>query len=83
MRLIEYMSEGWRIPQNWRLQSARYGTASGGLQGNVCPEGHPLFPPREICPECAQELSIYTPVELSSAVEKFLAFVINSPPDNP
>ena len=52
MRLIEYMSEGWRIPQNWRLQSARYGTASGGLQGSICPEGHLQFPPREICPEC-------------------------------
>ena len=32
------MSEGWRIPQNWRLQPARYGTGSGGLKGSICPE---------------------------------------------
>ena len=52
-RLIIYMSEAWGISREWRLQKTRYGTALGGLRGSVCPEGHLLFPPREICPECA------------------------------
>ena len=78
MRLIGYMSEGWRISANWRLQKTRYGTAQGGLRGSACPEGHLQFPPREPCPQCAQELLTDTPIELSPVIEQFLASLVNS-----
>lgn len=42
------MREGWRISANWRLQKARY-----RLVGEICPDGHFIFPPRDVCPECA------------------------------
>lgn len=47
------MSEAYRISANWRLQKTRYGTARGGLVGEICPDGHLIFPPRDLCPECA------------------------------
>lgn len=42
------------LAQYWREQRTRYGTASGGLVGSICPEGHKHLPLRLICPECAQ-----------------------------
>jgi len=41
------------IARHWRLQRTRYGTARGGLVGEICPDGHLIFPPRDLCPECA------------------------------
>jgi len=37
------------IPRNWRLQAQRY-----RLVGEVCEKcGAKIFPPRDVCPECA------------------------------
>ena len=37
------------IPQHWRLSAQRY-----QLVGEKCPHcGAPIFPPRDVCPECA------------------------------
>lgn len=38
------------ISRNWRLQKQRY-----GLVGEICPKGHKIFPPRDICPHCAEQ----------------------------
>lgn len=43
-----------QVAQYWREQRTRYGTATAGLVGTICPEGHKHFPLRLICPECAQ-----------------------------
>lgn len=44
-------------PQVWWLgQKVRYGTGPGGLKGEVCGAGHPIFPPRDVCPDCADQL---------------------------
>jgi len=40
------------IARHWRLQKTRYGTARGGLVGERCHDGHFIFPPRDLCPEC-------------------------------
>ncbi len=48
-----------QVSQNWRLQGARY-----GLIGEQCPScGAAIFPPRDVCPECAAEAK--TPFQLS------------------
>jgi uncharacterized protein len=40
-----------QIATNWRLKSQRY-----GLMGERCPAcGVAIFPPRDVCPECAAE----------------------------
>ncbi|HLF02223.1 MAG TPA: Zn-ribbon domain-containing OB-fold protein [Anaerolineales bacterium] len=39
------------ISRNWRLQKQRY-----GLVGEVCEHcGSKIFPPRDVCPDCAEE----------------------------
>ena len=39
------------ISRHWRLQQQRY-----GLVGEVCGHcGTKIFPPRDVCPECAEE----------------------------
>jgi uncharacterized OB-fold protein len=39
------------ISRNWRLQKQRY-----GLVGEVCEHcGDKIFPPRDVCPNCAEE----------------------------
>jgi uncharacterized protein len=39
------------ISRNWRLQKQRY-----GLVGEVCEHcGSKIFPPRDVCPTCAEE----------------------------
>lgn len=58
------MSEGWRISANWRLQKTRY-----GLVGEICPEGHLIFPPRDICPDCAVKNQAQTPYHFSGKGE--------------
>ncbi len=40
-----------QIAQNWRLKAQRY-----SLIGEKCPScGVPIFPPRDVCPECSAE----------------------------
>jgi uncharacterized OB-fold protein len=40
-----------QIAQSWRLKGQRY-----TLTGEKCPAcGHFIFPPRDVCPECAAE----------------------------
>jgi uncharacterized OB-fold protein len=39
------------IAQNWRLNTQRY--ALQGVRCETC--GQVTFPPREVCPHCAQE----------------------------
>ena len=39
------------ISRHWRLQKQRYGLV--GEQCHHC--GENIFPPRDVCPECAQE----------------------------
>jgi uncharacterized protein len=42
------------ISRNWRLQKQRY-----GLVGEVCPHcDAKIFPPRDVCPNCAGEAKI-------------------------
>ncbi len=41
------------IPRHWRLRRQRY-----GLVGEICENGHPVFPPRDICPDCHGEAKI-------------------------
>jgi uncharacterized OB-fold protein len=45
------------VPQHWRLSAQRY-----ALAGEVCPHcGFAIFPPRDICPSCAQPAQeVYT-----------------------
>ncbi|TSC84544.1 MAG: hypothetical protein G01um101416_1058 [Microgenomates group bacterium Gr01-1014_16] len=54
------------IPRHWRLQLPRY-----RLIGNVCDEcGNKMFPPREICPKCAEgQLVIVLPIALEADSE--------------
>ena len=40
-----------QVSQNWRLNAQRY-----SLTGEKCPHcGHFIFPPRDVCPACAEE----------------------------
>jgi len=52
-RLIFHME----VPRYWRLHETRYGTGTGQLVGEVCDNGHAIFPPRKgtVCPHCADE----------------------------
>lgn len=39
------------IPRHWRLKKQRY-----GLVGEWCPHcDKPLFPPRDVCPNCGDK----------------------------
>lgn len=42
--------ENLDIPRHWRLRKQRY-----SLIGEICPEGHKIFPPRDLCPHCNRE----------------------------
>lgn len=41
------------IPRHWRLKNQRY-----RLVGEVCNQGHKVFPPRDVCPDCHGEAKI-------------------------
>lgn len=64
------------VSRNWRLQRERY-----GLIGEVCDHcGNKIFPARDICPHCAEEVKIlyelykirgnYKPVHIEEVVAK-------------
>ena len=62
------------IAQNWRLRSQRY-----ALVGEVCDDcGQKIFPPRDVCPHCAQNAQ--TPFQFSGRGEVFSHTTIYNPP---
>lgn len=73
------------IARNWRLQKTRYGTARGGLVGERCPDGHFIFPPRDLCPECAADRKNPSPAphEFSGKGEIYSYTTIYNPEDAP
>jgi len=62
------------IAQNWRLRNQRY-----ALVGEVCNDcGSKIFPPRDVCPYCAQPAQ--TPFQFSGQGEVFSHTTIYNPP---
>ena len=62
------------IAQNWRLRSQRY-----ALVGEVCDDcGNKIFPPRDVCPHCAQPAQ--TPFKFSGRGEVFSHTTVYNPP---
>jgi scaffold protein (connect acetoacetyl-CoA thiolase and HMG-CoA synthase) len=63
------------ISRHWRLQQQRY-----GLVGEVCPHcEEKIFPPRDVCPNCAQEAR--TPYVFSGKGEVFSYTTVYDPPE--
>lgn len=71
------MSE-FSISRNWRLQKVRY-----GLVGEICPKGHLIFPPRDICPNCIVESRAQTPYQFSGKGEVYSYTTIFEPTNAP
>lgn len=61
------------IARHWRLKAQRY-----NLVGEVCENGHYVFPPRDICPDCHGEAKI--PHTFSGKGEVFSSTVIYEAP---
>ncbi len=62
------------VPRDWRLQQQRY-----RLVGEVCDKcGAPIFPPRDICPEC--ETPAKTPFTFSGRGEVYSYSTVYHPP---
>lgn len=70
-RLTLYM--GHEIPRHWRLNAQRY-----KLEGEVCENGHKVFPPRDVCPDCHGEAHI--PYTMSGKGEIYSSTIIYEPP---
>jgi uncharacterized protein len=63
------------IPRHWRLKSQRY-----QLVGEVCDHcGAHLYPPRDVCPECAHKAQ--TPYQFSGRGEVYTYTTIYNPPE--
>jgi hypothetical protein len=63
------------ISRNWRLQKQRY-----GLVGEVCEHcNSKIFPPRDVCPECAEEAG--TPYQFSGRGEIYSYTVVHDAPE--
>jgi uncharacterized OB-fold protein len=63
-----------QVSQNWRLNAQRY-----GLVGERCPScGGAIFPPRDVCPDCAAEAKV--PYQLSGRGEIYSYTVIQDAP---
>jgi uncharacterized OB-fold protein len=63
------------ISRHWRLQQQRY-----GLVGEICPHcEEKIFPPRDICPNCAGEAR--TPYVFSGKGEVFSYTTVYDPPE--
>lgn len=63
------------ISRHWRLQQQRY-----GLVGEVCPHcDEKIFPPRDVCPNCAQEAK--TPYAFSGKGEVYSYTTIYDAPE--
>jgi uncharacterized OB-fold protein len=64
------------IARHWRLNSQRY-----KLVGEVCPEcGIKMFPPRDVCPECADN-SPQPDFKFSGKGEVYSHTTVHNPPD--
>ena len=62
------------VPGNWRLQQQRY-----RLVGEVCDKcGAPIFPPRDVCPEC--EAPAKTPFTFSGRGKVYSYSTVYRPP---
>lgn len=64
---------GHEIARNWRLRQQRY-----RLVGEKCPNGHFVFPPRDICPDCSDEAK--EPYELSGKGEVYSSTIVYQAP---
>ena len=63
------------ISRNWRLQKQRY-----GLVGEVCPHcDAKIFPPRDVCPNCAGEAK--TPFAFSGKGEVYSFTTVYDAPE--
>ena len=63
------------IPQFWRLQQQNY-----RLTGEVCNRcGHKIFPPRDVCPECAKPA--YEPYVFSGRGEVYSHTTVHTAPE--
>ena len=63
------------ISRHWRLQQQRY-----GLVGEICPHcEEKIFPPRDVCPNCAQEAK--TPYVFSGKGEVFSYTTVYDAPE--
>lgn len=61
------------IARNWRLKKQRY-----NLVGEICNDGHYVFPPRDICPDCGNEAK--TLHEFSGKGEVYSSTIIYEAP---
>lgn len=62
------------ITRHWRLQKQRY-----RLEGEICANGHPVFPPRDVCPHCAAEAK--TPYRFSGKGEVYSYTTVYDAPE--
>ena len=63
------------VSRHWRLQQQRY-----GLVGEVCPHcQEKIFPPRDVCPNCAGEAK--TPFAFSGKGEVYSYTTVYDPPE--
>ncbi len=63
------------VPGTWRLQQQRY-----RLVGEVCEHcGSPIFPPRDVCPECAAPAD--TPFTFSGRGEVYTYSTVYQAPE--
>lgn len=62
------------IARHWRLRSQRY-----RLEGEMCANGHPVFPPRDICPACAA--TARTPYKFSGKGEVYSYTTVYDAPE--
>ena len=64
------------IARHWRLNSQRY-----QLVGEQCPEcGNKMFPPRDVCPECADN-SPQPEFKFSGQGEVYSYTTVHNPPE--
>lgn len=62
------------IARHWRLQKNRY-----QLVGEICPDGHKIFPPRDVCSQCGAEAK--TPYQFSGKGEIYSYTTIYDAPE--
>lgn len=61
------------IARHWRLKKQRY-----SLVGEICNNGHKVFPPRDVCPDCHGEAKI--PYQLSGKGTVYSSTIIYEAP---
>lgn len=62
------------ISRHWRLREQRY-----RLTGERCANGHPVFPPRDVCPGCAATAK--TPHQFSGKGEVYSYTTVYDAPE--